>query len=175
MKSSTILQFAKHYARFLTPADHVIIHDLDMRCADFFLLQNGELPSPTESEKRFTEVPAGRDTKHLITLGIFTTDHWLVGIIQALRDYREPNDWYIGEMLLDSAERNHGLGTMIHQSFASWAKQQEVKRFLLAVLKENQSALSFWTRFGYKIIKEFPSRKNRAKRTSIDRIRISLS
>lgn|GEM_PF-6442029 len=40
MKSSTILQFAKHYARFLTPADHVIIRDLDMRCADFFLLQN---------------------------------------------------------------------------------------------------------------------------------------
>lgn len=48
---------------------------------------------------------------------------------------------------------------MIHQSFASWAEQQEVKRFLLAVLKENQSALSFWTRLGYKIIKEFPSRK----------------
>jgi len=78
---------------------------------------------------------------------------------QALRDYRKPNDWYIGEMLLDPAEQNHGLGTMIHQSFASSAKQKEVKRFLLAVLKENQSALGFWTRFGYKIIKEFPSRK----------------
>ena len=125
----------------------------------FFLLQNGELPSPAESEERFTEVPAGRDTKHLITLGIFTTDHWLVGIIQALRNYREPNDWYIGEMLLDPAERNHGLGTMIYQSFASWAKQQGVKRLLLAVLEENRSALGFWTGLGYKIIKEFSSRK----------------
>jgi hypothetical protein len=48
---------------------------------------------------------------------------------------------------------------MIHQSFASWAKQQEVKRFLLAVLKKNQSALGFWIWVGYKIIKEFPSRK----------------
>ena len=159
MKNSVILWFDKHYARFLTPADHVIIHDLDVRCADFFLLQSGEPPSLAESEKRFTEVPAGRDTKHLITLGIFTTDHLLVGIIQALRGYRKPGDWYIGEMLLDPAERNHGLGTMVHQSFAGWAKQQEVKRLLLAVLKENQSALSFWTRLGYKIIKEFPSRK----------------
>ena len=78
---------------------------------------------------------------------------------QALRDYRKPNDWYIGEMLLDSAERNHGLGTMIYQSFASWAKQQGVKRLLLAVLEENRSALGFWTGLGYKIIKEFSSRK----------------
>jgi hypothetical protein len=75
----------------------VIIHGLDMRCADFSYCRI----SLAESEKRFMEVPAGRDTKHLITLGIFTTDHWLVGIIQALRDYREPNNWYIDEMLLD--------------------------------------------------------------------------
>jgi len=62
-------------------------------------------------------------------------------------------------MLLDPAERNHDLGTIIYQSFASWAKQQGVKRFLLAVLEENRSALGFWTGLGYKIIKEFSSRK----------------
>jgi len=83
----------------------------------------------------------------------------LFGVLDAIRDYPTQDDWWLGLLLLDPAQRNQGLGRRIYQSFEHWAGQQGARRIFLGVVEENQKAYLFWQKLGFELIERRPARQ----------------
>ena len=82
-------------------------------------------------------------------LRVFSGERRLVGALDAIRDYPEPGEWWIGLLLLEPKVRNnHGLGGRIFQVCERWLAAQEADGIRLAVLEQNVRAARFWRRFG---------------------------
>jgi RimJ/RimL family protein N-acetyltransferase len=146
-------------AKRLWPADMPIIRTFNQQCSDFFMLQNGTLPNQAEAEEIFNEVPPGRSVEDKLPIGVFDSDNTLIGLIDVLRHYRTECQWWIGLMLLIPGSRNAGLGTQIHGAFANYASECGAKQLLLAVLEENTAAHRFWSKLGYRKVKDHPPKR----------------
>ena len=145
----SLFRIGIYRTRLLWPTDLPFIRTFNEQCSDFFVLQNGAPPNEAEAEEIFNEVPPGRRVEDKLSIGIFDSDCTLVGLIDALRNYRIEFEWWIGLMLVAPASRNTGLGRQIHDAFENYASTCGAKRLLLAVLEKNTGAHRFWSKLGY--------------------------
>jgi RimJ/RimL family protein N-acetyltransferase len=154
-----LFKTAHFAAELLSPADLDLVIILNDTCRDFFLLQNGQLPSEADAREVFESVPLPCPGATKLPVGIFDQFGKLVGLVDVLRGYRTASDWYIGLMLLAPAFQGQGFGTEIHNEFVSYARREGIHRLLLAVLEANESARRFWLSLGYRKVKDFPPRQ----------------
>ena len=73
----------------------------------------------------------------------------LIGALDLLRDYPEPDDWYLGLLLIEPRARGAGLGARVFVSLKGWVEAQGGRAIRLAVQDQNQAGARFWIRMGF--------------------------
>lgn len=136
-------RLARGAFELLSPTDAPEVLDLYARCADYFLLQDGEAAAASDAHELFTDVPPSKCPKDQYVLG-YRREGLLAAVAALLPNHPQPRDWYLGLLLLDPRLRGQGLGREMYTSIERWSAAHGAKRMLLAVLIENAAAHHFW-------------------------------
>lgn len=137
--------------------NHNELQTLLEKCVDYSLLVSGALHKPTAAASLLTDCPPGKSLMDKFVLGFSDEKQVLVGVLDAMRDYPNPADWWLGLLLLDPSQRNHQLGRRIVQAFEHWVGEQGARRIFLGVLEENQKAYRFWHKLGFELVEKRPA------------------
>jgi GNAT superfamily N-acetyltransferase len=129
-------------------ADAPHVQRLFERCADFFVLTEGQPPAPDLAEKELTFTIPGGSPDDIACFGVFDGDR-LVAFAGLARDFPKPSEWWLGLLVIDPAERGRGLGARIHQELVDWIAAQSGTTLWLAVQTNNEAAERFWRRMGF--------------------------
>lgn len=132
----------------LGEADAPRVADLYARCGDYFLLQDGELPSLADARALFFDVPPGREAKDQTVFGWEAPDG-LCAVAAILRDYPVQGTWYLGFMIVDVGQRGRGVGRSAYLELEDFAASQGANEIRLAVLEENEAGERFWRSLGF--------------------------
>ena len=132
----------------LSEADCPEVAGLYARCADYFLLQDGVVPTLADAHELFTEVPPEKDAHDQTVFGWRSGDG-LYAIAAILRDYPCDGTWYIGFMIVDATQRGRGLGRSIYAAIEDWAAARGARELRLAVLEANEAGERFWRSLGF--------------------------
>src|SRR5262249_46951450 len=119
----------------LTPEDGPNVQALLERSADYSEQVMGLPPRPAEAQSLYLGLPEGKGYEDKLLFGVYSTDRQhLVGVFDAVRNYPELGEWWIGLLLLAPAQRGQGLGARIYRTFDGWAGTQGAQGIRLAVL-----------------------------------------
>ena len=154
-----LFTFQDHTATYLQPEDKAILQRLLENCADYFDLVNGLLPTGSEAQELFEAKPPTKTLNDKLVIGLWNSATKLIGVLDAIRDYPQPDEWFIGLFLIDPAYRQNGIGQQTYQAFEHWAVKRGAKYIGLGVVEQNACAFEFWQRLGFKIVeKRLPKR-----------------
>lgn len=135
--------------RALDPsADLDAVEALYACAADYWLLADRRAPDRDKATEFFTDGPPGCDPATSHRLGLFLGDV-LAGVAELSFGFPEPTDAYLGLMLLDPAQRGHGLGAALLAEVEAHARAAGAPRLFLAVLEANPRGWAFWQREGF--------------------------
>jgi len=163
-QSLSLFTVAGRPVRLLTDADAPVLQRLLGRCGDYFDLLEGRPAGPDAAQQELRDGPAERVPHDLFALGIDGGQGELAGYIGALRHHRQPNQWYLGFLLLDPAWRGRGIGSTAYWAFQHWIKAQGANSLLLAVIAENERGHRFWQSLGFGCPRSYPARQIGLKR-----------
>jgi GNAT superfamily N-acetyltransferase len=152
------LEIPGYRTRPLSPEDAAILQSLLERCADYSLLVTGSSPGPSAAASLLADRPEGKNLRDKLVIGLFTETQSLIGVLDAVRDYPAPDEWWLGLLLLDPPHRGQGLGQRIYQAFESWAVKQGARSIYLGVVEENRDAYRFWQKLGFTPVQKQPAR-----------------
>ncbi len=125
------------------------VTNLFQRAADYVTLESGQLPDINQTHDFFTGAPPGRDPATALHLGLFLQHNQLVAIAEVGFGFPNPDDAYIGLLLIDPAHRGKRLGQDMLAHIFTAAKTRQVTRILIAVLEENTKGHRFWSKMGF--------------------------
>jgi ribosomal protein S18 acetylase RimI-like enzyme len=139
--------------RPLTLADHQRLESLCLACTDFF--------------QRIEDQPGGRETAAEL-LGPLAPDvssgekslvgvengGELVGVVELLAGFPQPQEWYVGLLLLRPDRRGAGAGTAIWEHLRQRMTQEGATSVRLIVQHQNPRARRFWERQGFAVDRE---------------------
>jgi hypothetical protein len=80
-------------------ADLDALQALHLRCADFVEATTGHPPRDDEAARLLSVLPPGKALADKKVLGLHR-DGEMVGVVDLLRSYPGPTDWYLGLLLL---------------------------------------------------------------------------
>ena len=135
----------------LTLEEAELLQQLFEHCADFFIMTNGDLPSPTAALDEFADTPDGKGVDDLYFFGLTDKHKQLVRAITAVQHYPDNQTWWIGLMLLTPELRGKGLGAAFYRAFEQWLASQGVTYISLCAIATNTPAKQFWQRMGFEI------------------------
>ncbi|RKH23929.1 GNAT family N-acetyltransferase [Corallococcus praedator] len=136
-------------AEQIPDAETEALQPLLERCEDFHQLSYGR-PALVDQARR---IPAERPPNltpgqgHLFALKTAAGD--VVGLLEALRDFPAPGEWYLGILLLAPEVRGQGRGEGVARAYEGHVRAQGGRLLRLAVLEQNEAAHRFWTRMGF--------------------------
>jgi GNAT superfamily N-acetyltransferase len=130
-------------------ADTASVTDLFTRAADYVLLESGQAPGAAQTHSFFTESPPKTDPATSLRLGQFLPDGQLVAIAEVAFGFPNPDDAYIGLLLIDPNHRGKRLGQQMLDHIFKSAKAKGATRILIAVLEENTKGHRFWCKMGF--------------------------
>lgn len=137
--------------RLLAISDRDLLQHLFVRCADYFTLVQGE-GAPDDADSFLSEVPAGKDSGDKNVFGLFR-DSRLVGVLDLIRDYPAPHEWWLGTLLLDPAIRGAGLGQSTYQGAETWLRENGALAVWLCVQAQNTRGKRFWIARGFREVR----------------------
>jgi GNAT superfamily N-acetyltransferase len=160
--------------RRLDPAaDRAAVADLFARAADYVWLESGKAPDAGTVAGFFTDVPPGGDLAASAKLGLFETGV-LAGIADLGFGFPEPEDAYLGLLLLDPARRGLGLGPLLLAEAKAIARDRGAPRLLVAVLDANPRGRAFWEREGFRHVLTREGLAFGARRHTVHRLALGL-
>ncbi|RZF63233.1 GNAT family N-acetyltransferase [Sphingomonas populi] len=133
----------------LTEHDVGEVADLYARCADYFMLQDGEPATLADALDLFRDVPDEKSSADQTIMG-WRGESGLIAVAAVLRDYPSDGVWYLGFMVVDPAVRGQGIGRSIYASIEQWVAAHGAQQIRLAVLEANEAAERFWRSLGYR-------------------------
>jgi GNAT superfamily N-acetyltransferase len=136
-------------ARLITADDAFLLQDLFVRCTDFSLLVEGVPPGPNAAQDLLHDVAPGKTLDDKILIGLWDSSGCLLGLIDAMRGYPAPDQWFIGLMLIDPALRGQGIGAQAYRGFEHWAAGQGAHSIGLGVVEANTAGCRFWQQMGF--------------------------
>jgi len=134
----------------LQAGDAAWLQDLLLRCADYFEMAEGEPPGADAAARELADRPPGGKDEDSFAIGLAEGGR-LVGVAQACRHYRGPEEWYVGLLLLDPAVRGAGLGAAFYGALEDWAAGLGARKMMLAVLEVNERGARFWRAQGFSV------------------------
>ena len=131
-------------------ADVLALNALMLASPSHRLLTQGRLPSALEGSMLFATLPVGARREDKFLWGAWR-QRQLVGCIEVIRHWPTHDCGYIGSMVVAEIQQRKGLGTemlqMARQQMRGW---HGVRRMRLAVTENNQGAIEFWRRAGFR-------------------------
>jgi len=155
----------------LTKSDAVAIADLFVRCADYFLLQDGVMPGLADAIALFSDVPPTKVEGDQVILG-WRDDKGLYAVAAVLRDYPGDGIWYLGLLLIDPGHRGHGFGRTLYGEIDTWTTTHGAREMRLAVLEANGPGECYWRALGFEELRRVgpdPFKKKRHCRVELGR------
>jgi ribosomal protein S18 acetylase RimI-like enzyme len=171
----TLPQSSTLHARRLGEADLAALQALCEACADYYTLVYGAPAGPEEAGTLLTELPPGRTLADKFFLGLFTPRPRLCGVLDLVRDVREPGEWYLGLLLLEPAARGQGHGEAVLRAAEDFVRAQGGHRLRLACADQNTAGRRFWERQGYREDKRFAPRRLGVRETVLTEFVRTLS
>lgn len=80
-----------------------------------------------------------------------------IGIIDYIMSYPDEDAVYIGLLLIHGDFHRQGYGKAFIEEFIVNMQKKGYSRIRLGVLKQNESGFKFWTKIGFKVVKEVVS------------------
>jgi GNAT superfamily N-acetyltransferase len=142
--------------RLIDQSEVVFLQRLLEQCTDYCLLVDGHPPRPSAASALITDRPEGKTIADKVDIGVYSLDHEMIGVLDAIRDYPEQGAWWIGLLLIAPDHRNNQVGRRLVRAFEKWALQQGARRILLGVVEANHRAFRFWQMMGYTEINRQP-------------------
>jgi GNAT superfamily N-acetyltransferase len=133
--------------RELAPAEAPLVAAFYRDAPDYWLLAEGAVDPDRQAREFFTDAPPGCDPAKSHRLGLFLGDR-LSGVAEVSYGFPEPDDAYLGLMLLGpwAQGANHGKAFLAHAE--TLARNRGSARLYLAVLQANPRGRAFWLREG---------------------------
>lgn len=130
------------------PADGARVLDLCHRARDYIRLETGQDPDMAYVEETMTDAPPGVPPDQIWCWG-HAENGTIDGLATCLKGYYDPDDWYLGLLLLDPAGRGAGLGARMARHVIAQATADGADCLRIAVLDTNPRARRFWDRLGF--------------------------
>jgi len=159
----------------LSLEDLTAVQALCVKCLDYMLLVDGRPADPIEVEKDFFEVPSGNQPEDKFVFGIMNGQNELVGLLDVVRSYPEPNIWWIGLLMFLPEVRSQGMGRQVLEDFAEFVRANGGQAIMLGVVEENARAWQFWSRVGFELVRVTESREFGNKTHTVRIMRRNLS
>jgi ribosomal protein S18 acetylase RimI-like enzyme len=118
-------------------------------CGDYVRLSEGRDPGPAQVDELLFVLPPGRSAADKHVLGIRDGGGALVGVLDVVRDYPAPREWFLGLLMLAPGARGGGLGERILGGLEAALRAEGASALWLAVLEQNPRARRFWERLGF--------------------------
>ncbi|WP_299907627.1 GNAT family N-acetyltransferase [uncultured Paracoccus sp.] len=129
-------------------ADLPLVAGFYAEAPDYWLLAEGVLPGPEKARDFFTDCPPGSDPAAAHRLGLFLDDR-LSGLVELSFGFPEPEDAYLGLMILGPWAQGGGHGARALAHVEALARQAGCPRLYLGVLGRNPRGWAFWQREGF--------------------------
>lgn len=136
----------------LGTGDVADVQSLHLRCADFVEATTGHPPRDDEGKRLFTEGPPGKTPADKQVLGVLRADQ-LIGVVELMRGYPGPTDWYIGLLLLSPEVRGAGVGAAVVREVGERVIVAGGRTLHIVVRDDNVRAIAFWERQGFTLVK----------------------
>lgn len=151
MKKYKIIQLRNktYHFRELSIDDQTQVSNLFNECEDYFNLVEGKVAEEKDTKEFFEDLPPGKEIEDKNLYGVFDEVE-LIGVVDMVEDFPQKGEWIIGLMLLHPNTRGKGLGKAIHNIIVDIARENKVKKLRVGVVQQNENALKYWKRIGYK-------------------------
>lgn len=120
-------------------------------CRDYFELVTGQPPGPTEALDLIRALPRGKTDADKFVVGLFDAPGHLIGVLDVIRDFPRPREWYLGLLLFEPTLRGKKLGDRVYRRLEEWIRAQGGTAVHLIVEEVNPGALRFWQREGFAV------------------------
>jgi len=130
-------------------ADAAALFSLLQQALGFSLVVHGRLPNLEDATEAISEVPPGKDMKDKF-FGGYWQNGVLVGCMDLIRGYPEPDIAYLGLLVFSEARQGQGLGVLALAHIANLSRSWGCTALRLAVVDRNARALAFWQREGFR-------------------------
>jgi ribosomal protein S18 acetylase RimI-like enzyme len=174
IKRETLFTFQDHTATYLQPEDGAILQRLLENCADYFELVNGLPPTGSEAQELFEAKPPTKTFGDKLIIGLWNNAEKLIGVLDVIRDYPQPGEWFVGLLLIEPTYRQHGIGQQMYQAFEQWAVMGGARYMGLGVVEQNTRASEFWQRLGFEVVEKRLPEKDGNKESVVVVMRRSL-
>lgn len=119
------------------------------RCSEYFELVTGQPPGPREAADLLRALPRGKTRDDKFVLGLFDAPGHLIGVLDVIRDFPRPREWFLGLLLFEPTLRGKKLGDRVFRRLEDWIRAQGGTAIHLVVEEVNPGALRFWQRMGF--------------------------
>lgn len=114
----------------------------------YSLLVEGKLPTIEDAIEDLSALPPGKQLQDKF-YGGYWKDGALVGCMDLIRGYPEPDIAYLGLLLFGNSHQGHGYGVVAMAHINQLARSWGCTRLRLAVIDKNIRGLRFWQRQGF--------------------------
>jgi GNAT superfamily N-acetyltransferase len=135
--------------RELFPSETALVAQFYREAPDYWLLAEGRCDPAAQAQDFFTDAPPNCDPAQSDRLGVFVSQR-LSGVAEVSYGFPEPNDAYLGLMLLGPWAQGAGHGKVFLTHVEGLARKRYAPRLYLAVLDVNPRGRAFWEREGFK-------------------------
>lgn len=135
-------------ARLDPVTDRAAVASLLSEAQDYFHLWKGRAPGADEVEEIFTAAPPNCDPAVSQRLGLYLNGT-LSGVAELSFGFPEPEDAYLGLMILAPRARSAGHGAAFLADIEARARSTGANTLYLGVLEANPRGRAFWGRMGF--------------------------
>ena len=147
-----------HLERLTLARDADRVRSLALRASDHIMLETGAPPDADWVANEFANEPRPLAAEDLLHLGISDPEGVLGGILFVARGSETAQEWYMGLVMLDPAERDKGLGRDALQAIVRMARGAGATSLKVAALEANPKGRKFWAREGFVAVPQVSSK-----------------
>lgn len=134
--------------RELFPSETALVAQFYREAPDYWILAEGRVDAERQAQDFFTDAPPNCDPAQSDRLGLFVNQR-LSGVAEVSYGFPEPNDAYLGLMILGPWAQGAGHGRSFLAHVETLARKRHAARLYLAVLDINPRGRAFWEREGF--------------------------
>ncbi len=116
--------------------------------SEYSLLVEGRMSTLQDARNELTDLPIGKTMADKL-FGGYWEDGTLVGCIDLVRGYPDPDIAYLGLLLFARSHQGQGFGVRALEHVMDVARNWQCTALRLAVIDKNTRGLRFWQREGF--------------------------